>query len=170
LTKNDIDGLAQFLHSLSSETRFFWQRDGYDQNAALEMTQAIARYDKLRLIAVPPATPSRILALTEFSFDLPGEDLRRFVSYGYPADATTDCRFGPCVRDECQGRGLATLLLPPTLDTARRFGQKRIFLWGGVLQSNRRAIRFYQRAGFIEIGRFVNRDGNPCLDMILNEI
>jgi diamine N-acetyltransferase len=167
LLAEDIDVLADFLSSLGPETRRFWQRERFDRVAARELCEAIARYDKLRLVAVPAGKPRRILALYEFSFSLPPGDLKRYASYGIPLDESMDCRFGPCVRDELQGSGLASALMPPVFEIARRFGKQRILLWGGVLTANQRAVRFYAKHGFETVGQFTNSDGNPCLDMLL---
>jgi ribosomal protein S18 acetylase RimI-like enzyme len=57
--------------------------------------------------------------------------------------------------------------MPPTLETAHRFGKRRVILWGGVLVENQRAMRFYARGGFREVGRFTNSDGNACIDMLI---
>jgi diamine N-acetyltransferase len=167
LLATDIDVLADFLAGLGPETRRFWQRDRFDRVAARELCEAIARYDKLRLVAVPAGKPRRILALYEFSFGLPPGDLKRYASYGIPLDESTDCRFGPCVRDELQGSGLASALMPPTFDIARRFGKQRILLWGGVLTANQRAVRFYEKHGFEPAGQFTNSNQEACLDMLL---
>jgi len=80
----------------------------------------------------------------------------------------TDCRFGLCLRDELQGSGLAQLLMPPTIETARRFGIQRLILRGGVHAQNERARGFYIRQGFRETGRFTNQDGVGCVDMLLD--
>ncbi|MBW3624379.1 MAG: GNAT family N-acetyltransferase [Armatimonadetes bacterium] len=168
LRPDDAEPLREFLSSLSEQTRRFWSQDGYDLAAARELCKAIGRYDKLRLVAVPQSPPAKILALYEFSFGIPESCHVRFRSYGIPLDEVTDCRFGPCVRDELQGGGLASALMVPTFDIARRFGKTRVFLWGGVLADNHRAIRFYLRHGFTEVGRFTAHDGEECIDMIRN--
>jgi ribosomal protein S18 acetylase RimI-like enzyme len=53
------------------------------------------------------------------------------------------------------------------VDIAKRFGKKRIILWGGVLSDNARAIRFYEKHGFFRVGSFASQDGEQCLDMML---
>ncbi|HNT76513.1 MAG TPA: GNAT family N-acetyltransferase [Anaerolineae bacterium] len=163
LLPDDAARLAEFLTGLSSPTRAFCAYPGYDLATAQEMCAAIARYDKLRLVAVEKA--GGIVALFELSFDLVPDDTQRYQSYGLPLDPATTCRFGPCVADDYQNRGLGSRLLPPTLDLARRFGCERVILWGGVMADNRRAIRYYERHGFQVQGHFTNPMGVMCYDM-----
>lgn len=167
LEKHDDEALAAFLESLSQNTRDKWLRDGYDKRAAQEMCDAIARYDKLRMIAVNTCVQKTfVIALYEFSFDIPESDRVRFESYGIKVSEDMDCRFGPCLRDEYQGRGIGTALMAPTFQIARLFGRRRILLWGGVHADNDRAIAFYQKNGFYEVGRFKNSQGKECIDMM----
>jgi ribosomal protein S18 acetylase RimI-like enzyme len=50
------------------------------------------------------------------------------------------------------------------LQDAINQGRRRIFLWGGVKAENFRAIRFYERLGFIRLGTFLYEGEN--LDMV----
>lgn len=51
------------------------------------------------------------------------------------------------------GKGLAGELLAELLASARNHGAAAV--WLGVWENNPRAIRFYQRSGFLEVG-------DPC--------
>lgn len=164
LQQGDEVGLADFLLSLSSQTRRFSAFSSYDLAMARALCEAINRYDKLRFIAV---VGSRVVALLEFSFGLVAEDRERYRKNGIELDERTDCRFGPCIADAYQNRGVGSALLAPVLDIARRFGKRRMILWGGVLADNRRAIRYYEKNGFHLLGRFWNEDGSECRDGIL---
>jgi diamine N-acetyltransferase len=159
----DVDRLTRFLEGLSPQTRRFWNYPSYDRVTAQSLCDAIARYDKLRLVAVNQ--DDRIVALFEFSMDLVENDIERFRGYGVELHNETDCRFGPCVADDYQGTGLGRILFPPTVEIARRFGQQRIILWGGVFVENGRAIRYYERLGFQRIGEF-HKETGPCYDML----
>ena len=111
---------------------------------------AIDQFDKLRLVASDGST---IVAVFELSFSIPDGDHTRFAAYGVSLDERTDVRFGPCVRDDERGSGLASRLLAETTRIALREGRSRLILWGGVQPDNRRARRFYEREGFSEVGR-----------------
>ncbi|MET9949951.1 GNAT family N-acetyltransferase [Streptomyces sp. NPDC006339] len=155
-----------FLGDLSGDSRRLSTFDGYDLATASELCDAIARYDKLRLV-LEEVPSGRIVGLFEFSFDLHTEDIARYREAGIRL-AATDCRFGPTLADDYQGRGVGTQVFPLVTDVARRFGRKRIILWGGVLADNPRAIRYYQKNGFQAVGPFTGADGVRSLDMILD--
>ncbi|MBT2443589.1 GNAT family N-acetyltransferase [Streptomyces sp. ISL-36] len=166
LTHSDAEGLAGFLAGLSAESRRLSRFDGYDLTAARGLCAAIARYDKLRLV-LEEAPSGRIVGLLEFSLDLPPSDIARFREAGVEP-AATDCRFGPTLADDYQGKGVGTRVFPLVVDVARRFGRKRIILWGGVLADNPRALRFYAKQGFRTVGSFTEANGQRSFDMILD--
>ncbi|MFF9645936.1 GNAT family N-acetyltransferase [Kitasatospora aureofaciens] len=167
LTHADTGRLAGFLETLSSESRRFSTFDGYDVATAQELCDAIARYDKLRL-ALEEAPSSRIVGLLEFSLDLTPEDIARYQDAGIHLAKTTDCRFGPTLADDYQGRGVGTLVSPLITEVARLLGRTRIILWGGVRADNPRAIRYYEKNGFQPVGFFTEADGSLSLDMMLD--
>jgi diamine N-acetyltransferase len=162
LEGNDVQGLREFLESLSDGTRLVWRRDRYDLAEAQDLCDAVGRYDKLRMV-IEEVDQHKVLGLFEFSFDIPESDRQRFAAYGIELNELTDCRFGPCVRDEFQGVGLASAAMPLIKEVSTLFGRSRIILWGGVLEANERATRFYQKHGFQTVGRFLNADGQPSL-------
>ncbi|NUS73545.1 MAG: GNAT family N-acetyltransferase [Corynebacteriales bacterium] len=160
--------MAEFLSSLSARSRTRWNLESYDIAMAREHCAAIGRYDKLRMIAVTNVNGSRkIVALMELSFSIPPSDQARFRSYGISLDETFDCRFAPCVRDEFQRTGIASELFSFIVDIARRFGKRRILLWGGVFADNIPAISFYRKQGFIEVGECTSQSSTNSFDFIL---
>ncbi len=168
LLPTDVDGLTEFLESLSPQTRFFWNMEAYDRKKAQELCDAINRYDKFRMIALYEGTsPPSVLATIDFAFWV-GSERQRYHAYGLTLSEAHTCRFGPCVRDSYQNRGLGSALMPPTLEVARRFGMQHIVLWGGVLQENSVAIHFYQKHGFRIVGAFKESEGIDCYDMLLD--
>lgn len=166
LLVEDVDKLAFFLAGLSPSTRRFSFFPSYDRACAQGLCEAINRYDKLRLVVeVPPV--GEIVGLFEFSFAIPEDDRQRFAEYGLPLEESCDCRFGPTLADDYQNSGLGSRVFPNMVDVAKRFGKRRIMLWGGVLRDNSRAIRFYEKQGFRAMGSFVSFDGIDSLDMLL---
>lgn len=167
LLPEDVALLAEFLESLSAETRHFWDMASYDRTAAEELCFAINRYDKLRMVALSSAgNEAKIVGLFEFSLDLTDDDCERYHSYGITLKREKTCRFGPCIRDTYQNSGLGSILMQPTFRIAEQFGKRCIILWGGVLQENRRAIHFYKKHGFRLAGAFVEPQGIPSYDML----
>ncbi len=167
LKKNDSQILTIFLENLSKSTREYYTLDSYDLSTAKEMCDAINRYDKLRFIVVSNKT-KKIIALFEYSFDIPESDRKRFLEYGVDLNSTADCRIGPCISDEYQNQGVGSALFPLLVSIAQKFNQNRMLLWGGVLANNERAINFYKKNGFKNLGNFKNKDDKESLDMILD--
>ncbi|MFI7538904.1 GNAT family N-acetyltransferase [Streptosporangium sp. NPDC049376] len=166
LVHADAERLAGLLEELSAESRRLSPFDGYDLGAARKLCDAIARYDKLRLV-LEDVSSGRIVGLVEFSLDLHPADIARYREAGIHLEAT-DCRFGLSLADDYQGRGVGTRIFPLVVDVAQRFGRKRIILFGGVLADNPRAIRYYEKHGFRLVGSFTGRDGARSFDMILD--
>jgi GNAT superfamily N-acetyltransferase len=150
LRASDVEQLAAFYNGLGAESRLFWHRESDGHSVAVEHCDAIARYDKLRLVV---DRQGEIDAIAELSFAIPDSDHERFASYGVPLDERSDVRFGPCVRDALKGTGLAVRLVHETALVAKREGRANLVLWGGVQVENTRAYRFYVREGFREVGR-----------------
>jgi RimJ/RimL family protein N-acetyltransferase len=167
LQHDDVDLLAAFLAGLSPQTRRFSTFPSYDKTMAQALCDAINRYDKLRFV-VEALAPGQIVGLLEFSFDIPNGDRQRYAQHGIELDATVDCRWGPTLADDYQNVGLGSKLFAFVANVARRFGKKRIILWGGVLADNRRAIRFYEKQGFQPVGIFRDHEDELLFDMILN--
>ena len=95
-----------------------------------------------------------------------GEHSRgRYAVYGIPLDDHLDCEFAPSVADAWQSRGLGSAMMPPLLEIARRLGRRRLILAGGVQALNARAVHFYEKFGFRNVGEFTNQVRN--VDMIL---
>lgn len=166
LISDDVDALSDFLTSLSPLTRERWVIESYDRSAAQEMCDAIARYDKLRLVITEQEV--KIIGLMEFSLSIVPFDIERFNSYGIELNEDLYIRFGPCVRDDARRKGVFSLTMPKLIDIAQRFGKDFIVLWGGVLADNIPAVKSYEKLGFYEVGRFNDHiDGSECIDMVL---
>lgn len=165
LESTDVEQLTKFLEGLSQETRRLSTFPSFDISAAKEMCEAINRYDKLRFVLELPS--KEIIGLFEFSFDIPETDIKRFSDRGITINSETDCRFGPTLADDYQNQGIGSLIFPHIANIAKKFGKKRIILWGAVLADNTRAIKFYEKHGFKNMGIFTNKDGLKALDMLL---
>lgn len=166
LQASDVGELATFLEELSPATRRFSTFPSYDLVGAQELCEAINHYDKLRLI-VELVPAGKMIGLFELSLDLDEHDQQRYSQQGLPLDRNTDCRFGPTVADGFQDQKVGSLVFPHLVDIVKRFGKKRIILWGGVLSDNARAIRYYEKQGFRRMATFIAQDDEEILDMIL---
>lgn len=161
--------IIHLIDNLSEKTKLFYSYHSHINSSSViakEMCEAINKYDKVRFV-LENESADEIIGLFEFSLDIPSGDLERFQEYTIQLSSKTDCRIAPLLRDDYQSQGLATSVLPIMTNIARKFGRKRIILWGGVRQDNPQAIRFYEKNGFEKLGSFVNENQTPCYDMIL---
>jgi diamine N-acetyltransferase len=70
------------------------------------------------------------------------------------------------VDQSCHGTGIAQALMAACVDHAMRSGAGTLFL--GVWEKNPRALRFYAREGFVEVGRQIFQVGSdPQQDLVL---
>lgn len=162
LEASDLQELRDFLLGLGPITRHFYDVTDPADHAA-EMCEAIDRFDKLRLVLTEGRTT--IVGLIELSFGLPPGDHIRFAAYDLELRPGLDVRWGICLAEALQGRGVAQALWPHVVTVAKSFGCTRVLLWGGVYASNERARTFYGRIGFTEVGRF-RRGSVECVDMV----
>jgi GNAT superfamily N-acetyltransferase len=81
-------------------------------------------------------------------------------------DETLFCTFAPSVADAWQSSGLGTAMYELIEKDIRSNTSFRfIILWGGVQTTNERAVRFYEKHGFKQVGAFWY-DGKDNYDMI----
>jgi RimJ/RimL family protein N-acetyltransferase len=165
LEGKDLDNLTNLIEVLSETTKKFYSYESPSSTIAQELCDAIAKYDKLRFV-LEKDDPKELIGLFEFSMDIPDSDHERFNSYGITL-SENDCRIGPLLKDDYQAKGVGSKVQPVLISIARLFGRNRIILWGGVRQDNSRAIKFYERNGFKNVGSFVNETNDKCYDMIL---
>ncbi|MEV4275136.1 GNAT family N-acetyltransferase [Actinoplanes xinjiangensis] len=150
LLPGDERALVAFLAGLSATSRRFWHGDTGHETAAADWIEAIGRYDKLRLVAVDGED---LAGVVDLSLSLPdGFEITRYAQAGIRLDPQRTARFGPCVADAWQGRGLADALIAPAWDAIRLLGRDVVVLFGGVHTDNVRARRFYRRHGFTGVG------------------
>jgi diamine N-acetyltransferase len=100
------------------------------------------------------ADPRRTVLLAEEDGSLVGYTVvyRTAAGEGHPAippgEAVEIQRF--YVSTQHHGRGLARRLMEAAEETARELGAE--VLWLGVWEHNTRAIRFYEKHGFVDVG------------------
>ncbi|HLD51425.1 hypothetical protein A3K34_04900 [candidate division WWE3 bacterium RIFOXYC1_FULL_40_10] len=165
LEADDVEVLSVFLSELSPETRKNYKLENYGIKTAEEFCSSIAHYDKLRLLLLKDTV---VIGPFEFSMDIPESDVKRFSSYNTELNDGLTCRFGPCLADKYQGKGIAKAVFPFMKEITIKTGNKRILLWGGVFRDNKKAVKHYESIGFVKLGEFVNQDGRVCFDMLMD--
>ncbi len=123
------EAIAAFLRDVLAESNF----DAY-----------LADPDRLILVAEDAGV---MLGYTMLVFAEPTDEDAREAALLRPTAELSKCY----LRAETHGRGVAAALMTATLDAARARGAAGS--WLGVNQENARAIRFYEKNGFVTVGQ-----------------
>jgi GNAT superfamily N-acetyltransferase len=167
LRAEDAAALGQYFLGLSAATRARYGPHPFDQPTADALCANLDHARLLRLVAVrEDAGEERVVAYFLLYRGARESDSRRYAALGIPLDDATDCALAPSVADEYQDRGLGSLLMAHVLECARLLGHRRMVLWDGVQASNARAVHFYRKWGFQQVGEFFT--DKPNFDMILH--
>ena len=157
----DADRLTEYFLSLSAETKSLYAPHPFDRETAAgiagEMHETL-----LRFVAVGDDASSLIAAYFILFLNIHEADTRRYSDF----DRESCCSIAPSVRDELQNCGLGTAMMEHVVDVARRMGKRSMILCGGVVATNRRAIHFYERFGFVKVREFGT--GRLSYDMVLD--
>jgi diamine N-acetyltransferase len=88
------------------------------------------------------------------------QDADRLNSYGLALNYTTCFSFTPSVADHWQSHDIGKALFNFILSDLKTKGIKKIILWGGVQEDNKKAVNFYTKAGFKTLGTFEYNGSN----------
>jgi len=92
-------------------------------------------------------------------------DRERYLSYGMELKHQSDCEFAPSVADAWQSCGIGNAMFQFILEELKKTDIQRIVLWGGVQADNEKAVNYYLKHGFKQIGQFTHNGEN--FDMVL---
>ena len=162
LTPGDFADLAGYLQNLSPDTVKRFGPHGFDIQSISDLHQDSGSYSGY--IAIDAET-SEIIAYSVIKTGYLEHDGYRLQSYGLTPDGRTDCTFAPSVADQWQSQGIGNSLFHFMMSDLKAKGCRRIILWGGVQSSNRKAVNYYLKNGFIKLGQFEHNGLND--DMIL---
>lgn len=160
LTAEDFPMLMGYLHAFDAQTARFFAPHPAD----MDVIRTFYGDPMHRGWCAVDEASGSLQGYAILRLDITMNDRERMARYGFTLDSRIDASFAPSVAAAERGTGLAEKLWLRVLADAREQGRRRIFLWGGVKAENHRAIRFYERAGFIRIGEFHHEGGN--MDMV----
>lgn len=164
LKKNDKDLLYKFLIKLGKDSLLKSFRNENLSKVAEEYCDAIGKYDKHRYVLLKDKL---IIELFEFSLDLAPSDIQRFKKYKKIPPIKKICRWGLTIADKYQNQKIAQNTFEIMKQIAKSFNKIYIILYGGVYETNKRAIHFYEKVGFKKVGNFKDEFENESLDMVL---
>ena len=167
LTTRDGFILGEYFLGLSETTRALYAPHAFDQATADQICAAINSAEILRMLVTSEREgQERVIAYFILLFGVRDAERQRYQKLGITLDPSTDCLLAPSVADDYQNMGLGSVLMNHLQHVLRRCGRKRIVLWGGTLESNKRAIHFYRKSGFRKVGEFMTGVNN--YDMIVD--
>jgi L-amino acid N-acyltransferase YncA len=163
LQSSDKEQLTAYLQGLSHESKSRFSPHPFDYATIDHICAMGGKEDIIRYVA--ETEDNVLVAYMLIKPGLKESDANRIRGYGLHVDAHTDCSFAPSVADALQGSGLGTQMFYYIKDELKKAGKKRLVLWGGVQGSNYKAIDYYRKTGFRDVGEF-DRNGKN-LDMVL---
>jgi ribosomal protein S18 acetylase RimI-like enzyme len=162
LAPGDAPLLAAYFRGLSAASRAFFGPHPLDDETA---ARVCAEHDP-RTLRIVGVADGAIVAYAILLLDITEHEEARFRDRGLPLDRATDATVAPSVADALQGRGVGRALMEHAIDRATAHGRDRIVLLGGVQAANVRAVRLYERLGFVRAGEFEHPPGCVNVDMI----
>lgn len=165
LSSNDGKNLGNFFNSLLPETRsrfaphpltFEYAALLCDEEQSTDTAERFILWDN-KLIA----------GYFILEFRIPDHEAKRYSEYGIMLEQGKDVMFAPCVADSYQDRGLASLVMDILLEHCRKRECRSLVLLGGTQESNARAIRFYEKFGFIPCGGYHTEVYNIDMRLII---
>ncbi|MFF8512797.1 GNAT family N-acetyltransferase [Streptomyces sp. NPDC015492] len=166
LEARDAARFGDFLDALSDATRRRFAPHPLDRDAARRICADLDDGGSWRFVLTDPQDDS-VMAYLLVQFLIPQDEKARYARAGWVLEDGKDCRIAPVVADHLQGCGWGTELLEGVIDALGRRGCRRVVLFGGTQASNHRAIRAYEKAGFVPVGAFDER-GVANVDMGLS--
>jgi len=153
LETNDELSLFQYFENFSSETKSRYGPHSFDHQTVHEIclnpSEGIKRY-----IAIDPAN-NIIIAYMLVKDGLIESDEQRFAERDIHFDSETACTFAPSIADNWQSAGLGTAMFDIIETDLKLLGKRIIILWAGVQASNKKAVLYYRKIGFVEVGTFI---------------
>lgn len=161
LREDDGARLASYLEGLCAETCSYYRPHPFDRETAERICASLNAAEELRFVAVSGSGGDvRIIAYVPFKLGVRDADHQRYAARGIELHSDTDTTIAPSVADDYQGSGLADAIVRYLIDRSRTLGRTRMVLWGGVQARNARAIAFYRKCGFREVGEFWTDQNN----------
>ena len=162
----DAPKLITYFDNLSEQTKHYFSPHPFDSASVQHICDTLNPNQLVRLVATS-IDNQKIIA---YVLLLPGaspSDTARYQELGIRLQPETDYSFAPSIADTYQSRGLGGHLLQKAIAIAQATAKNRVILWGGVQASNERAVRYYQKYGFVKMTEF-ERNGlnySMCLNL-----
>lgn len=149
LNIHDAELLRRFDIELDPEAKAAFRPHAFDETTVRAILEDDAAFP---FAAIDGA--GQIVAYFFLGGNLTPNDKLRVENAGIDLTAKRACSFAPAALSTIRGTGLAFAFFSWVEDQLRTRGVDVIVLQGGVKATNQRAIKFYQRIGFVSVGEF----------------
>lgn len=165
LEPGDAAALLRYFDNFSDLTRKRFGPHPFDEATVNAICNGLASDSCVRLVAI---AGERCLAYCLLQPGILDHDADRLRSYGLNPDQFRFATYAPSVDEHYHGTGLAGAMLQHLEGEAKKTGATHVILWGGVQHGNPRAVRFYEKNGFVKVGTFNQNGGDDDMIKALN--
>lgn len=164
----DAPALGRYFLGLSAETKSLYGPHPFDQPTADRLCAEIDYTHTIRMVG--EQGNGEIIAYFILQMTIPEYEMNRYTSYGITLDPSLGCLVAPSVADAYQNQGIGSPLMRHILNVARDLQKRYVLLMGGVYAHNLRAIHYYQKHGFRQVGTFEPtwKDAHTSHDMFVD--
>ncbi len=167
-TREDAEPLGRYFEGLSDATRRRYGPHAFTMDEAKRLCAELDYGKTMRFLA---EVNGEIVAYFIVLVGFREPDEKHYSGYGLNLDGRRVCTLAPSVADAWQNSGLGSAMMGELIPLMRRLGFRWMVLFGGTLAVNERAIHFYRKHGFNQVGTFqttVNNAPVDNLDMVLD--
>jgi diamine N-acetyltransferase len=153
--------LYDYCNGLSDLTKSRFAPHEFDKETIEKVCRNIGKDSSFRFVAITTDT-EQIVGYFIAKSGMSENDKTRFMQNKIHLKSDECCSIAPSVADDYQGSGLGKALFKFMIDYLSEHQKHHLILLGGVQKENEKAIRFYQKMGFQEVGEF---ERNGVLNM-----
>ncbi|MEP7318744.1 MAG: GNAT family N-acetyltransferase [Panacibacter sp.] len=164
LDKEDSFALYSYLQNLSAESRSRFGPHLFDADTINNICENLAG-DTFRFIAEDEG--QNIVAYMLVKKGMIEADRDRYHPLNIFLDEHLTITYAPSVADAWQNSGLGSIMFTHIRNYVTNMHYQHMVLWGSVQTLNARAVHFYTKHGFKQLGSFWF-DGKDNLDMMLS--
>ncbi len=161
----DSEPLGNYFESLSAETRKRYGPHPFTKEIAGEL--CTRKDDSAKRFVLTLVDNTRFVGYFILEFQMHKELLNRYREQGIDLSDGKNPLFAPSIADDYQNTGLASLAMPGLIKAAKDLGAKSLVLMGGTQATNKRAIAFYKKFGFVHVCDFETKVLNYDMWLVL---
>ena len=164
LKKSDKKELFDFFSNLSYSSKKYYSPHSFDKRTINLICEKLKKTQNYKRVII--LNEKKIVGYCVLLFGARKSEKIRYNNTLFEEEV---CTIAPCITDNFQRMGLGQELLNYVIEICKKFGKKKLILWGGVVVNNEPAIRFYKKMNFIVDKKWKHtRDRVDCCDMYLD--